>query len=425
MPNLPPTRKLLATAAAALSLPAVVVTAAVAPSSADRPAMREVVKTLGLAPELIGPGDADALLVAAEVVGRSDSLLGALRRAGLMDAAAERFLREDRSAKPLLNAGAGSFVRVARTSGGELRELEVNVTGGAAWRMTASAGTFDVSRDVAAKPASVRARAGIGGPSLFRAFADAGVPRSVADQVVRIFSKQFDLHAAAREIERFAVIYEEHRTGMEPRPGRVLGAEVVRRGKTHRAFWFSADGGRGGNYYRPEGFSLDREFLPAPLEFTEITSAFGITRQIGRRFQEAHGGIDYAAPEGTPVYATADGTVEFAGVQRGYGNVVVVKHREPLATLYAHLSGFAAPVAQGFRVRQGELIGFVGRTGWATGPHLHYEVRVADKHVNPDDVGAVAAELTKPQRMADFRSRTAPLAQKLDLVATVSNAGFE
>jgi murein DD-endopeptidase MepM/ murein hydrolase activator NlpD len=425
MPSLPPKRQLLAAVAAALSLPAVAVTASVAKNSVQPPALREIVEQIGVAPELVGPLDGDAILVSAESIGRSDSLLDALRRAGVMDADAERFIRQSRVAKPLFNAGPGSFVRIARSTSGALRELEVNVSGGSAWRLRRNGDKFDLDRNTAVGQASVQARSGAGGPSLFRAFADAGVPRGVADQVVRIFSRQFDLHAAAKEIERFAVVYEEQRTSAEPRPGRVLGAEVVRNGKVHRAFWFSAGGGRGGDYYGPEGFSLDREFLPAPLEFTEVTSAFGVSRQIGSRYQESHGGIDYAAPEGTPVHATADGVVEFAGIQRGYGNVIVVKHREPLATLYAHLSAFAPSVTPGFRVRQGELIGFVGRTGWATGPHLHYEMRVADKQVNPEAATVVAAELAKPQRIADFRARTAAVADRLDLVATLTKAGFE
>jgi murein DD-endopeptidase MepM/ murein hydrolase activator NlpD len=425
MPTLSPKRRLLVAVTAALSLPAVAVTASVARNSAEPPALQQVVESLGVSPATVGSLDADAVLVSAETVGRSDSLLAAMRRAGVMDAEAERFIREHKAAKPLFNAGPGSFARVARTAGGELRELEVNVSGGSVWRLHRDGDRFDLDRDTAAREAGVQARSGPGGPSLFRAFADAGVPRPVADQVVRIFSKQFDLHAAAKEIERFAVVYEERRAAGEPRPGRVLGVEVVRKGKVHRAFWFSAEGNRGGNYYGPEGFSLEREFLPAPLEFTEVTSAFGVSRQIGSRYQASHGGIDYAAPEGTPVHATADGVVEFAGTQRGYGNVIVVKHREPLTTLYAHLSAFAPAMESGFRVRQGELIGFVGRTGWATGPHLHYEVRVAEKQVNPEEVAVVAAELSKPQRIADFRMRTAAVAERLDLVATVTRAGFE
>lgn len=424
LPALPPSRKLLASVAAALTFPAVVVTASV--SQQSQPLAETMVERVALNAEVLGVVDPDAIVVVPEFLSRGDTLLGALGRMGVFDPAAERFVTRERAAKPLLAAAPGGFLRVARTGAGELVSLEYSPPSGGGFRLDRVGEGFRVTREFAAGETQLRYRAGVGGPSLFRAFADAGFPKSIGEQVVRIFSKQFDLHAAARGIERFAVVYEEHAAGSAGlRAGRVLGAEVVRSGKSHRAFWFSADRGRTGAYYGPEGFSLDREFLPAPLEYTEVTSWFGVSRQIGKRYQESHPGIDYAAPVGTPVHATADGEVEFAGVQRGYGNVVIVKHREPLATVYAHLNGFAEGVANGFRVRQGEVIGYVGTTGWSTGPHLHYEVRVSDQPVNPENVAVVAAELAKPQRVAEFRERIAPLASNLDLLASAAPARFE
>lgn len=325
-------------------------------------------------------------------------------------------------------AAPGAMLRVTRRGSGELVDLSYTTPGGDVYRLSREGDRFKVARNKGGNEiVETRFRSGVGGGSLFASFADAGLPKPVAEQVLRIFSKQFDLHAAAREIDRFAVVYEERVSGAVARPGRVLGVEVVRKGKPYRALWFQAGQGRAGDYYTPEGFTLDREFLPAPLEFTEITSWYGKTRQLGRRYQASHPGIDYAAPIGTPVHATADGEVELpSGPQvTGYGKVVVVKHRGSVSTLYAHLDAFAPGLQPGMRVRQGELIGFVGMTGWTTGPHLHYEVRVDGKPVNPEDAGVIAADMEQPERVSAFRVQTAPAARTLDLLADVAPARFE
>ncbi|MCX7891403.1 MAG: M23 family metallopeptidase [Burkholderiales bacterium] len=408
-----------------LALPAVVVTASV-DSGVRPPAAETVVAPALIDGALVGAVDDDEVVVAPEFLSRGDTLFAALARVGVLDAAAERFLRTSPSASPLRSALPGSLVRATRRGSGELIELEYLTPGGDAWRLTRDGAGFRVARQAQAEAVQTRFRAGRGGASLFAAFEAAGLPKPVAEQVRRIFEKQFDLHAAAREIDRFAVVFEEHATPAGARPGRVLGVEVVRKGKPYRAFWFAPEG-RGGDYYGPEGFTLDREFLPAPLEFTEVTSWYGKTRQIGRRFQASHPGVDYAAPIGTPVHATADGVAEIAAgpEYRGYGNVVIVKHRGSLATLYAHLDAFAPGLASGQRVRQGEVIGYVGKTGWATGPHLHYEVRVDGKPVNPETALELAADPDAPQRMSAFRARTAQARRALELLAVASPARFE
>ena len=427
MAKLPQSRKkLLAIAVAALTLPAVVVTAAV-DSVPTPPVSLSVMTPVAVEPAAVGAIDDESLVVAPEFLARGDTLFAALARLGVLDASAERFLRSSPEASAMRRAAPGALLRVTRRGGGELMDLVYVTPSGETYQLTRDGDKFKVSRKPTAEVVETRFRSGIGGPSLFASFADAGLPRPVAEQVLRIFSKQFDLHATAREIDRFAIVYEERVAGALSRPGRVLGVEVVRKGKPYRALWFQPEPGRTGDYYTPEGFTLDREFLPAPLEFTEITSWYGQTRQIGRRFQASHPGIDYAAPLGTPVFATADGEVELpTGPQvTGYGNVVVIKHRGKLSTLYAHLDSFAPEVQAGMRVRQGELIGFVGRTGWATGPHLHYELRLDGKPVNPEEAGVVAAEMEKPERVSAFRVQTAPANRTLDLLADAAPGRFE
>ena len=423
MPILLPTRSNVAVAVA-LALTAVVGVASVNPDL-EAPQALTTVESLSLPALAAGTSDADESVVVWDVLGRGDTLFVALARLGVLDPAAEQYLRRAREARPFVEAAPGALLRAVRTGDGAMLELAYTSSAGRSFVLSRDGEKFRVTRDNAPARQDVELRTGPVGRSIFKSFADAGVPRNVADQVIRIFSRQFDLHAAAGEIERFAVVYEKHTHGLSERPGRVLGVELVRAGKSYRAFWFAPDRNGQGDYFGPEGFSLEREFLPAPLEYTEITSWFGVSRQIGRRWQAAHPGIDYAAPIGTPVHATADGTVEFLGVQGGYGNLVVLKHRGTLSTYYAHLNGFAEGVAPGTRVRQGELLGYVGRTGWTTGPHLHYELRVDDKPVNPEEHVPVAEALADPERIERFRAGTAPLAAKLDLLGVGPLARFE
>jgi murein DD-endopeptidase MepM/ murein hydrolase activator NlpD len=410
--------------AAALAFTAVVGVASVNPDP-EAPLPLTTVESLALPAVSAAVPDADESVVVFDVLARGDTLFVALSRLGVLDAGAEQFLRRAREARPFVEAAPGSMLRAVRTGQGMLIELVHTSPAGRTFVLTRDGEKYRVSRDDAPARRDYELRSGSIGKSIFRSFADAGVPREVANQVIRIFSKQFDLHAVADEIERFAVVYERHVNGLTDRPGRLLGVELVRSGKPYRAYWFPTGPNGQGDYFGPEGFSLEREFLPAPLEFTEVTSWFGVSRQIGRRYQSAHPGIDYAAPIGTPVHATADGTVEFRGVQGGYGNLVVLKHRGTLSTYYAHLSAFADTLAQGARVRQGELLGYVGRTGWATGPHLHYELRVDDKPVNPEEFVAVAEALADPERIERFRAETAPVAAKLDLLGVGQIARFE
>jgi murein DD-endopeptidase MepM/ murein hydrolase activator NlpD len=185
-----------------------------------------------------------------------------------------------------------------------------------------------------------------------------------------------------RKGDRFSVVYESLEADGEPlRTGRVLSADFVNNGKTYSAVWFQEPSAAKGAYYTLEGNSLRKAFLASPLEFSRVTSGFGgRMHPIARQFR-MHTGVDYAAPTGTPIRAVGDGVVAFAGVQRGYGNVVEIKHRDGKSTLYAHMHTIA--VRKGQALSQGDRIGTVGSTGWSTGPHLHFEFRVNGVHHDP------------------------------------------
>ncbi|MEO7402433.1 MAG: M23 family metallopeptidase, partial [Burkholderiales bacterium] len=178
-------------------------------------------------------------------------------------------------------------------------------------------------------------------------------------------------------------------------------------------------------YYMPNGRSLKSAFLRAPIEVSRITSGFEMRYDPRSQQWHAHKGIDYAAPIGTVVRATGDATVGFVGVQAGYGNVVILKHRGDYTTLYAHLHEFAQGLVEGSRVAQGQTLGTVGQTGWATGPHLHYEFRIKDEHVDPLNAALPAATPLEAGQVGLFRAQAAPLVAQLDLLKNTTLASAE
>jgi murein DD-endopeptidase MepM/ murein hydrolase activator NlpD len=195
----------------------------------------------------------------------------------------------------------------------------------------------------------------------------------------------------------------------------VLAAEFSSRKRTYRAIWFQDPWGRGG-YYTPDGENLRKVFLRSPLEFSRITSGFGMRRHPIFQEWRTHQGVDYGAPAGTRVKATGDGVVTFAGRRNGYGNLIVLGHHGGYSTHYAHLRNFAQGLRTGRRVAQGEVIGYVGQTGWASGPHLHYEFHLRNQNRNPLTMAFPAAQPILALELAAFRRAAEPLAAQLDLL---------
>jgi murein DD-endopeptidase MepM/ murein hydrolase activator NlpD len=263
----------------------------------------------------------------------------------------------------------------------------------------------------------VTVREGVIESSLFGAADAAGLPDAVTLALTDIFGGDIDFYHDLRRGDRFGVVYEmRYVDGEAVATGRVLAAEFVNRGTTYRALlWRGADGREG--YYDENGRSARKAFLRSPMEFSRITSGFTLARfhPILHTWR-AHKGTDFAAPTGTPVRATADGVVAFAGKQNGYGNVVVLKHDRQYTTLYAHLSRFAAGTRAGAHVSQGETIAYVGQTGWATGPHLHYEFRVADVPRDPMSVALPTVQPMGPDERAAFVAATRPLLEQMAVV---------
>ena len=258
--------------------------------------------------------------------------------------------------------------------------------------------------------------------SLFRSVNDAGASDAVATQLVDVFRYDIDFAQELQPGDKFTVVLEKvYRDGAFLHDGDILAAEFVNNGKTDRAVRYTTPDGHS-DYYTPDGKSLRKAFLRAPVEFSRISSGFGLRWHPILNHMRAHKGIDYAAPSGTPVHAAGDGRVTFRGVQSGYGNVIVLNHSGDVTTLYGHMSRFGAGMAVGRHVHQGELIGYVGQTGLATGPHLHYEYRVHGEHRNPAGIKSIPTEPLNAAQMVAFNTRAKQLLAELDAAHATSVA---
>ena len=326
-------------------------------------------------------------LYRSEQVRSTDTAESLLQRMGVADPLAAAFLRRDTLVQRNLLGRTGRLVSAETSDDHSLQRLT------ARWAHDDS-GNFKrlvvektdkgfVSRiETAPLTASTRLAGGVIHSSLFAATDASNIPDGVAVQLAELFSADIDFRRALRKGDRFSVVYETLVADGEPlRSGRVLSAEFVNNGKTHQALWFQEPGSDKGAYYTLDGQSKRRAYLASPLEFSRVTSGFAMRFHPILQKWRAHLGTDFAAPTGTPVRTVGDGVVDFAGVQNGFGNVVYVKHRNQHVTVYAHLNRI--DVKKGQSVSQGQNIGTVGATGWATGPHLHFEFRVDGRHQDP------------------------------------------
>ncbi len=250
--------------------------------------------------------------------------------------------------------------------------------------------------------------------SLFKTVNDLGASDQVALQLAEVFRYDIDFAQELQPGDSFTLVLEKvYRDGAYLRDGDILAAEFINSGHVYRAVRYTLPDGRR-EYYTPDGKNLRKAFLLAPVQFSRISSGFGLRFHPILNRMRAHRGIDYAAPVGTPVRAAGDGRVTFHGTQGGYGNVVTLAHPGGVETVYGHLSHFAPALFVGKRVKQGELVGYVGMTGLATGPHLHYEYRVGGVHRNPASIKTLPAEPIAPALKADFEQKAGPLLASLD-----------
>lgn len=370
--------------------------APLAPDAADLP-VTQVVENVQPLPV---KSQADALLdhrfslYRTETTRSSDTADSLLRRLNIADPAAAAFLRQDGNARSLILGRAGRNVTAEVSDSQQLLQLSMRwaTDDEKAFKrlvIERSDQGFASRIDTVPYSRSTRLATGVIKSSLFAATDDAGLPDAIAIQIAEIFSGDIDFHRSLRKGDRFSVLYETLEADGEPlRVGRVLSAEFVNAGKSLQAMWFrdetQAPGPNGelrGAYYSLDGKSLRRAYLASPMEFSRVTSGFKMRLHPIQQTWKAHLGVDYGAPTGTPVRVVGDGIVEFSGWQNGFGNVVYVNHGRGHTTVYAHLSRIN--VKRGDRVSQGQHVGAVGATGWATGPHLHFEFRINGVHQDP------------------------------------------
>jgi murein DD-endopeptidase MepM/ murein hydrolase activator NlpD len=251
--------------------------------------------------------------------------------------------------------------------------------------------------------------------SLFLAAADAGISDRTIMNLAGIFAWDIDFVLDIRQGDTFHIIVEElWRDGKRVAEGDILAAEFINQGEVFRAIRFRDPDGRI-SYFTPDGRNMRKAFLRAPLSFSRISSNFNPNRRHPvLNTIRAHQGVDYAAQRGTPIKAAGDGKIIFRGTKGGYGNTVILQHGGNITTLYAHMSNFNKKARNGSRVQQGQIIGYVGQSGLASGPHLHYEYRKNGVHKNPRTVSLPDADPINPAYKADFVRSAAPLIDQLD-----------
>lgn len=377
---------------------------------------QKIVRTLPL-PEKFTSSDPEMTFWHQESIRRGDTIAAILTRLEINQTDKSLFLDAVRGSRAINQLKPGEIIHAETKPDGELLTLRYFYGNGEQLQVEKNNDAFELSEQSAEGNKRILVGSGVISTSLFAAVDKADLPNSIASQIIDIFSSSIDFHRDLRKGDRFTVVYEstQDESG-KIQAGRVLAVEFFNKEKSMRAVYFQSSGNEG-SYYTPEGESLNKPFLMAPLKFSRISSGFTHARYhpILKRWR-AHRGIDYAAPTGTPVMATADGIVEFKGWQKGYGNLIVLKHDAQYSSAYGHLSGFNKKLQKGGRIKQGDIIGFVGSTGMATGPHLHYELRINGVQHDPSKIVMPAAQSISKKYYSVFRRQTRELTSRLDLL---------
>ncbi|MEO0971604.1 MAG: peptidoglycan DD-metalloendopeptidase family protein [Pseudomonadota bacterium] len=369
-----------------------------------------------------GPAVADEGVDSGELtltVQRGDSLDRLFRRHGLSVADLHAMLQLAPASKALRMVRPGDEITIRRDGAAVLgltrrlddfRLLEIDRVGEA----------FDAEVALDAPERRVTHAYGTITSSLFNAGKAAGISDTLVMELAGVFAWDIDFVLDIRDGDEFVVLYEElWRDGEKLRDGAILAAEFTNMGTRHRALRYAPPEDGKADYFTPDGLSMRKAFLRAPVDFSRISGNFNPRRRHPiLNTIRAHRGVDYAAPAGTPIKAAGDGKVSFRGVKGGYGNTIILQHGDNITTLYAHLSRFGTR-KRGARVRQGDVIGYVGKTGLATGNHLHYEYRIAGVHRNPRTVPLPQAEPVPQQLRPDFDAHAAHLLAQLELVRSV------
>jgi murein DD-endopeptidase MepM/ murein hydrolase activator NlpD len=430
-PALPSFPKVATAVAVSLTLAAVTAFGTAPLREVELPPLQTIVESVAIAPALRSADAEPAPLqrfARSERIQRGETLASLLDRLGATDVDFQKFIAADRQARKLMQLQAGRTVNALIDEAGRVQSLQYRYahldsesdeptqpTGRVTIRrvddgFAASDEPIALERQVAVAVAEIRT-------SLFAAIDAAGIPEAVATRIADILDGEVDFNRDLRRGDLLRVVYESIREADSldpPAIGRILALEFTINGTRHEAIWFDREGSEQGEYFSFDGRSLRKAFLQHPVEFSRISSGFSHARMHPvLKYTREHKGVDFAAPIGTKVRSSGDGVVEFVGQQRGYGNLVEIRHRNGISTLYAHLSRFAPDLSKGAKVAQGAVIGYVGTTGWSTGPHLHYEFKVAGEQVDPLSVVLPPAAPLDAAERVQFVARTAGLRTRL------------
>jgi murein DD-endopeptidase MepM/ murein hydrolase activator NlpD len=347
----------------------------------------------------------DLALVRNDLIRAGDDVDSLLRRLGISDESAAAYLRTAEVSRELFSSRVSKLVQAKVTEAGALDELVVRYPARQPAKLTShfsrlriqqAAGRYSMDSTLVPFASKTVVASGTVRSTLFDATDDAGVPDAVAHQLAEVFASDLNLHRELRRGDSFTIMFDVPLADGEVAPwsqssGRLLAAEFVSRGEVHSAVWYeSSPSAKRGAYFDFNGHSKLGSFLASPMAFSKITSGFAMRIHPLSMNWKQHAGVDYAAPTGTPVRSVAEGMVDFAGWQNGYGNVVSIKHPSDRSTVYAHLS--RVDVRKNQRVAQGDTIGAVGMTGWATGPHLHFEFKVSGAQQDPAIMASAIGE---------------------------------
>ncbi len=409
-------RTLWLLAVSALPLFGMVAAFGVAPDTDTRPIpARTLVESLTPA---LSPAPAGQDYYRIDQVERGDTVNAVLQRMGIDDADIQTLLATPSvRGAGLARLRSGQRLEARVSADGRLQTLAFGEPGADEARIARRGDGFAI--DPAPPPAEDQVLMRSGGirGSLYDALDAARVPEGVAEKMLDLFSGDLDFRRDLRPDDHFSIVYRvRSRAGEAVGEPEILAAEFINQGHVYRAVLYKTPRGQD-EYYTPEGRPLKKTFLKSPLDNSRITSGFTLARYHPLlHAMRAHKGVDYAAPVGARVKTVADGSVSFAGWQSGYGRLVVVQHAGRYSTAYGHLSGFAPGVHRGARVVQGQAIGYVGQSGLATGPHLHYEFRVAGVQKNPLALNLPSAQALSGPERARFLASSRIWTARLDLL---------
>lgn len=351
-----------------------------------------------------------------------DSLTRIFDRSGLNAQQVNHITQLGKKGKPLTNLKPGQKLEITVNAENELQKLVYHID--KTHKLFVSKQddkyvAYNESREFETRTTYAK---GVIKTSLFDAANDAGLSDNLTMDLAYIFGWDIDFALDIREGDSFVLTYEElFLDGEKVQNGNILAAEFINQGKSFKAVRYTDENGRS-SYYSEKGKSMRKAFLRSPVDFTRISSRFGKRHHPILKKRKSHKGVDYAASRGTPIKAAGDGKIIWRGRKGGYGKTVIIKHANKYSTLYGHMNSYDRKARSGSRVKQGQVIGYVGSTGRATGPHLHYEFRVNGAHRNPLTISLPNAASIPKKFREDFKQKSQPLVAQLDIIKNTNLA---